>query len=387
MRTSRHSKSSSAEFGTAGRGSGSGYTAGSLPRTSIDPASPTHTGSPTADYGLNMPFSDWEVLPQELEIMKRPDGSGADWELGRGAWGRVVKALRDGVQPVAVKELQTGDSGGLQPMSVEAFRHEIAILRACRDANIVQFQGAYLGPDKTLLVTEYMEGGDLMANIAAGRVNWWRRGRKIAIDVAKGLCFLHARRIVHFDLKSPNILLTRDGTAKIADVGMAKFLNRDYVSAVVATLSWSAPEMLWGAKCTEKADIYSYGIVLWEICTGEIPERGRLRDIKVPEECPEEVRALILECLETRPSMRPSALQIVERLQAVPKLSGPAAIRAAPQAAGVEEPNSSTEIEEGSPETIHEVPQQPVKGDGSGGDGGSAADISVVVPSSSSNDP
>ena len=70
-------------------------------------------------------------------------------------------------------------------------------------------QGAYMGPDFTVLVTEYMDGGDLMSNIAVGRVSWWKRGRKIAIDVAKGLTFLHARRIVHFDLKCPNILLAR----------------------------------------------------------------------------------------------------------------------------------------------------------------------------------
>ena len=100
---------------------------------------------------------------------------------------------------------------------------------------------------------------------------------------------------------------------------MAKFMAQDYVTGVVATLAWSAPEMLWGAKCTEKADIYSYGIVLWEIVTGEVPERGRLRDIHVPDECSEDVRAVVLECLETRPSLRPSAQQIVERLQASPK--------------------------------------------------------------------
>jgi hypothetical protein len=219
-----------------------------------------------------LPWDDWQVGLNELKVCVRPDGS--EHIIGSGGFGKVYKALRNGVQPVAVKVIPASSRGGeAEQKENDSTRQEIAILRACRDANIVQFQGAHLGPDQTLLVTEYMEGGDLMANIAAGRVTWWRRGRKIAIDVAKGLCFLHARRIVHFDLKSPNILLTRDGTAKIADVGMAKFLNRDYVSAVVATLSWSAPEMLWGARCTEKADIYSYGIVLWEICTGEIPER------------------------------------------------------------------------------------------------------------------
>lgn len=92
----------------------------------------------------------------------------------------------------------------------------------------------------------------------------------------------------------------------------------------------AAPEMLWGARCTEKADIYSFGIVLWEICTGEVPVRGQLRDIRVPEECPAEVRELVLECLETRPSRRPGALRIAERLRALP--SDPAPMRQSPSA-------------------------------------------------------
>ena len=95
-------------------------------------------------------------------------------------------------------------------------------------------------------------------------------------------------------------------------------MAQDYVTGVVATLAWAAPEMLWGQRCSEKADMYSYGIVLWEICTGETPVRGQLRDIRVPEECPAKVRDLMLECLEARPSLRPSAVQVVERLRALP---------------------------------------------------------------------
>lgn len=76
--------------------------------------------------------------------------------------------------------------------------------------------------------------------------------------------------------------------------------------------------MLWGEKCTEKADIFSYGIVLWEIIAGERPVRGQLRDVEVPRECPEEVRQLMLQCLDTRPSRRPSAKEIVEKLRELP---------------------------------------------------------------------
>eukprot|EP00887_Chlorella_sp_A99_P003887 scaffold11.g3887.t1 len=221
-------------------------------RTPPEQLHPADTGS------LDLGFSDWEIDPSEISIMKRPDGS--DWELGSGGFGRVYKALRNGVQPVAVKVLDT--SGNLRQMAAADFRRagaasgrpgvpcwptrEVAILKACRDVNILQFVGAYIGPERTLLVME------------------------IALDVARGLVFLHSRRIVHFDLKSPNILLSRDGTAKIADVGMAKILARDYVTGVVGTLAWAAPELLWGQRCTEKADIYSYGIVLWRVFAGTL---------------------------------------------------------------------------------------------------------------------
>jgi len=121
--------------------------------------------------------------------------------------------------------------------------------------------------------------------------------------------------------------------------------------------------------------------------------RGRLRDIRVPEECPEEVRALVLECLETRPSMRPSALRIVERLQAVPKLSGPTAVAAGAVQVDSEERSSSLETEERSPAQPEgssgdaatgvnwNVPAQvPPKGGTNEGDDAAAA-IKVVVPS------
>ncbi|KAI3429894.1 hypothetical protein D9Q98_010205 [Chlorella vulgaris] len=286
----------------------------SCPLRSLSPRAGSE-GAATRAFSTTLPWSDWEMRIEEVDIARRPDGS--EWLLGSGGFGRVYKGLRHGVQPVAVKIIPVrGDQQ--HPAAQAEVRQEIAILRACRDVNIVQFVGAHLGGAETRLVTEYMDGGDLLHNIAAGRVSWYRRGKKIALDVARGLVFLHSRRIVHFDLKSPNILLARDGTGKIGDVGMAKIMNRDYVTGVVSTLAWSAPEMLWGARCTEKVDIYSFGIVLWEICSGQAPERGRLRDVRVPQECPQEARLLILQCLDASPSKRPTALQLVEQLTAIP---------------------------------------------------------------------
>eukprot|EP00891_Asterochloris_glomerata_P008483 jgi/Astpho2/8483/Aster-05527 len=157
-------------------------------------------------------------------------------------------------------------------------KQEIAVLKACRDRNIVQFVGACIQPTETLLVTEYLEGGDLFQALACeseGKLSWYRHnpkgpgrqlglGRRIAIDIAKGLHFLHSRKIVHFDMKSANVLLARGYTAKIADVGLAKILHHEFLStmAAVGTFFWCAPEVLLGRpNCTEKVDIYSYGVV------------------------------------------------------------------------------------------------------------------------------
>ena len=76
-------------------------------------------------------------------------------------------------------------------------------------------------------------------------------GRRIALDVARGLHFLHSRRVVHFDLKSANILLARDHTAKIADVGLAKIMHRQFLSTLfnVGTFAWSAPEVRFLISC------------------------------------------------------------------------------------------------------------------------------------------
>lgn len=90
-------------------------------------------------------------------------------------------------------------------------------------------------------------------------------------------------RVVHLDLKSSNVLLAADGTAKISDVGLAALISRSYLSqmAPAGTWAWVAPEVILGGRVTHKADIFSFGVVLWEIVTLERPAwRGNLRDIR-----------------------------------------------------------------------------------------------------------
>lgn len=244
--------------------------------------------------------------------------------LGNGAFGQVFKCLHSGVTPVAVKYVKTdGGNGALTQAQYQEIRHEAGILCALRHPNIVGFIGAYLpkpGSNQNemtpMLVMEYMEGGDLRSALSVGQDSsqLWRHGGgvHVACDILRALHALHHRGIIHFDVKSPNVLLGQGGRpAKLSDVGLAAQLTSSkYVhdQGMRGTFAWVAPEILLGVpKCTEKVDMYSFGVVLWEIVTGELPQRGRLREVKVPEECPLEIKMLIDACLYVDPVSRPSA--------------------------------------------------------------------------------
>jgi hypothetical protein len=265
----------------------------------------------------------WLLRPEEVALARRADGT--LWQLGVGAFGTVYKGRLRGAADVAVKVLHRPEEAARR----EDLVREAGLLRGLRDRHVVAFLGAVLdGPaGAALLVTELMELGDLWRAAPArgpsgARVFAWRaRGRRVAADVARGLAYLHARRVVHLDLKSANILLTRAGVAKIADVGMARVLQASCLSAAAAgagTFAWSAPEVLAGRRCTAAVDVYSYGVVLWEICTGEAPVRGAMRTLRAPEDCPEEIVALQAACVAEEPAARPTAAALVAALVDTP---------------------------------------------------------------------
>ena len=295
----------SASSKDAGGGSGGSIAPGSLAAAAAAAAAAATT-TPSPPPSLPSPHPDWSTIPEsDLAISLRPDGT--PWLLGEGAYGRVYRGTLRGVQPVAVKALHAGGSA-------ESFAQECALLRDCRCPNVVAFLGmcwpAGGGP---LLVTEFCSGGDLFRALArpnaAALFAWHKWGRRVAADVSRGLAFLHARRVVHFDLKSNNVLLTSSGEAKIADVGLARACASSYVNrtdGAIGTLSHSAPELILGLKCSEKADMFSFGVVLWEIVTRLRPVRGQMRDL-VPGEVPDEVAALLRQCLDPDPRARPTA--------------------------------------------------------------------------------
>eukprot|EP00884_Botryococcus_braunii_P015139 jgi/Botrbrau1/23626/Bobra.55_2s0017.2 len=234
-----------------------------------------------ADTGHSDPFpciAMWDVdriPPQTLAICRRPDGT--PWHLGRGSFGQVVKGVRDGVHEVALKISRPG-------FPRELIMREMSLLKSCKNSNIVQFLGVCHRRDSVWLVMEYMPGGDLHSFLKRQKNwSWGPRAAELALGISRGVAYLHSQRVIHMDLKSGNVLLTSGGQAKVADVGMAHILaeSRTHGSNLeIGTFAYTAPEIILYGKGGWSADIYSLGVILWELVTGKVPVRGRMHKLR-----------------------------------------------------------------------------------------------------------
>ncbi|CAN6481292.1 unnamed protein product [Victoria cruziana] len=160
------------------------------------------------------------------------------------------------------------------------FSAEIRTLGRIRHRNIVRLLGCCSNAETNLLVYEYMPNGslgDFLHGKKGGHLRWEMR-YKIAVEAAKGLCYLHhdcSPLIVHRDVKSNNILLDSDFEAHVADFGLAKFLldagASECMSSVAGSYGYIAPEYAYTLRVDEKSDVYSFGVVLLELITGRKP--------------------------------------------------------------------------------------------------------------------
>ena len=254
---------------------------------------------------------DWELLPGDVEICKK--ASGELWLLGKGGCGQVYRGLKDRVDDVAIKVIRLQ---GYDPLSaVEQFKQEIDMISKLRHRHIVQFYGACIQPSCLFMVTELMDT-DLFSALRRGSEYKLdgTHGREVLVGIASGLHHLHSRRppIVHRDIKSPNILVV-SGLAKIADVGIANTMAATDMTAQRGfTVAWAAPEVILRRRANEKIDIWSFGIILWEVITGRIPRPGQL---VFPAQAPSHLRNLYTRCTSDDPSGRPAAADIVHTLK------------------------------------------------------------------------
>ncbi|KAK8629818.1 hypothetical protein V6N13_078644 [Hibiscus sabdariffa] len=273
-----------------------------------------------------------------LQIIKNEDLEELR-ELGSGTFGTVYHGKWRGTD-VAIKRIKkicfTGRSSEQERLTVEFWR-EADILSKLHHPNVVAFYGVVQdGPGGTLAtVTEFMVNGSLRHVLLSKDRQLDRRKRLIiAMDAAFGMEYLHSKNIVHFDLKCDNLLVNLKDPVrpicKVGDFGLSKIKRNTLVTGGVrGTLPWMAPELLNGSssKVSEKVDVFSFGIVLWEILTGEEPYANMhygaiiggivsntLRP-PVPNHCDPEWKLLMEQCWAPDPVVRPSFTEIARRLR------------------------------------------------------------------------
>ncbi|KAI4377304.1 hypothetical protein MLD38_014956 [Melastoma candidum] len=217
-----------------------------------------------------------------LQIIKNSDLEELR-ELGSGTYGTVYHGKWRG-SDVAIKRINdrcfTGKPSEQDRMRSD-FWNEAIKLADLHHPNVLAFYGIVLdGPGGSIAtVTEYMVNGSLRTALQKNEKNLDKRKRLlIAMDVAFGMEYLHGKNIVHFDLKSDNLLVNlRDPhrpICKVGDLGLSKVKCQTLISGGVrGTLPWMAPELLNGSSSlvSEKVDVFSFGIVMWELLTGDEP--------------------------------------------------------------------------------------------------------------------
>ncbi|KAL4573167.1 hypothetical protein LXL04_019964 [Taraxacum kok-saghyz] len=216
----------------------------------------------------------------EFEIIHRLSENNV---IGSGASGKVYKAILSNGEMVAVKKLweRSVKTNITDSAQKDEFESEVETLGKIRHKNIVRLWCCCKSGNSRFLVYEYMPNGSLgdLLHSTKRRLLEWPLRFKIVLDAAEGLSYLHhdcVPPIVHRDVKSNNILLDEEYGARIADFGVAKFIElgkkgSESMSVVAGSRGYIAPEYAYTLRVTEKSDIYSFGVVILELVTGRKP--------------------------------------------------------------------------------------------------------------------
>ncbi|MFS7902018.1 putative dual-specificity kinase TKL-Pl-4 family [Helianthus anomalus] len=300
----------------------------------------------------NTKKEEWEIDLAKLDIRN---------VIAHGTYGTVYKGVYDG-QDVAVKVLDWGEDGLATAAETAnlrtSFRQEVAVWHKLDHPNVTKFVGASMGtsdlkipsnntsnmgqnslPSRACcVVVEYLPGGTLKKYLI-------RNSRKklsfkivvqLALDLSRGLSYLHSKKIVHRDVKTENMLLDLNRTLKIADFGVARVeaQNPRDMTGETGTLGYMAPEVLDGKPYNRKCDVYSFGICLWEVYCCDMPYadlsfaevssavvRQNLRP-DIPKCCPSSFANILRKCWDANPDKRPEMDEVVRLLEAIDTSKG-----------------------------------------------------------------
>ncbi|MGB3411287.1 MAG: Stk1 family PASTA domain-containing Ser/Thr kinase [Microthrixaceae bacterium] len=253
------------------------------------------------------------VLNDRYEVHRR---------LARGGMAQVYLA-RDRTldRPVAVKELVP--EFATDPNFVERFRREAQAAAGLSHANIVGVYDWGAQDGTYFIVMEYIDGPSLSQVLRADGPIHPRRAAEITSEVAAGLGFAHSRGVVHRDVKPGNVLLTKAGVSKVTDFGIARALSSPdddltQAGSVMGTATYFSPEQAQGLAVDPRSDLYSLGVVLYEMVTGRPPFTGdtplaiayrHVQDPPPPPSTlitglPRGIEAIIMKLLQKRPDGR-----------------------------------------------------------------------------------
>uniref|UniRef100_A0A8C5NDL6 non-specific serine/threonine protein kinase n=1 Tax=Gouania willdenowi TaxID=441366 RepID=A0A8C5NDL6_GOUWI len=269
----------------------------------------------------------WEVHSKEVNIQKR---------IGTGSFGTVFKGKWHG--DVAIKILKVKEP---TPEQLQAFKNEMQVLRKTRHVNILLFMG-YMTKPNFAIITQWCEGSSLYRHLHVTETKFDTMRRiDVARQTAQGMDYLHAKNIIHRDLKSNNIFLHEGWTVKIGDFGLATVKSRwsgsQQVEQPSGSILWMAPEVIRmqdSNPYTFQSDVYGYGVVLFELMSGTLPYsninnrdqiifmvgRGYLSpDLsKLYKTSPKSMKRLIVDCLKFKRDERllfPQILVAIEQVQ------------------------------------------------------------------------
>lgn len=252
--------------------------------------------------------------------------------FAHGARSRLYHGMYDG-EAVAVKIMCVPDddeTGVLAARLEKQFRSEITLLSRLHHENVLKLVAACRKTPVYCVITEYLEEGSLRAFLhkLEHKTLPYTKLIAFALDIARAMEYIHSQGIIHRDLKPENILIDRGFHMKVADFGTAcEEAYCDSLADDPGTYRWMAPEMIKHKSYNRKVDVYSFGLILWEMVAGTIPYEDmnpiqaafavvnkNLRPV-IPGNCPPAMRALIEQCWSLQAEKRPEFWQVVKVLE------------------------------------------------------------------------
>ncbi|XP_067895649.1 mitogen-activated protein kinase kinase kinase 9 isoform X2 [Heterodontus francisci] len=280
-------------------------------------------GRSTEDYSIPLEMDFNELQLEEI--------------IGIGGFGKVYRGIWR-LEEVAVKAARQDPDEDIS-QTIENVKQEAKLFAMLKHPNIIALKGVCLKEPNLCLIMEFARGGSLNRVLSGKKipphilVSW-------AVQIARGMNYLHEEAIVpiiHRDLKSSNILIHEkveneslsNKTLKITDFGLAREWHKTTKMSAAGTYAWMAPEVIRSSMFSKGSDVWSYGVLLWELLTGEVPFRGidglavaygvamNKLALPIPSTCPELFSKLMDDCWNTDSHSRPSFSCILDQLTAI----------------------------------------------------------------------